>query len=61
AIRGVVLWRQNDKEKQAIAAFDRAVRVFRRRGLDVLIPQMPERLKDVNDLVRTGGEEEAVA
>ena len=57
AIGGVVLWRQNDKERQAIAAFDRAVSEFRRRGLEVLIPQMPDKLKDVNDLVRVGARE----
>lgn len=57
AISGVVLWRQNDTKKAAIAAFDRAVTAFRRRGLMVDIPEMPAGLKDVNDMLKPAAPE----
>lgn len=46
---GLRIWRQNDTERAAIAAFDRAVSALLARGLVVLVPQIPAAVKDVNE------------
>lgn len=52
AIRTVRLWRQNDTAPEAIRGFARAVDAFAARGLQVLIPPIPDGCKDVNDLLQ---------
>jgi hypothetical protein len=54
-IRTVRLWRQNDTAPAAIAAFARAVAAHQAAGRTVLIPEIPDELKDVNDLVQLDG------
>ena len=52
AVRVLRLWRQNDTEPKAVEQFDRVVRQQLERGLDVLIPPIPDGMKDVNDLLQ---------
>lgn len=49
--RRLCVWRQNDTAAAAIEAFDRAMDGLALRGLDVVLPAIPEGLKDVNDLL----------
>jgi hypothetical protein len=49
AIRAVRIWRQNDTNRSAIAAADRAVQQLLARGLQVLVPDIPDGVKDVNE------------
>lgn len=51
AVAGVRLWRQNDKKPAAIAAFETAKQVHLDAGREVLVPDVPPHLKDVNDLL----------
>lgn len=55
AARTVRLWKQNDTKARAIADFDRVVRAHLAAGREVLIPPIPEGLKDVNDLLVAHG------
>lgn len=52
AARTVRLWRQNDTSPAAIEAFNRAVAAHFAAGRQVLLPDIPLGLKDVNDLVQ---------
>lgn len=50
----VRLWRQNDDKAAAIDAFRRAAQAHLAAGREVLVPRIPESVKDVNDLLRFG-------
>ena len=52
AITTLRLWRQNDTKSAAIEQFDRVVRAHLARGLQVLIPPIPDGMNDVNDLLQ---------
>lgn len=52
AIGAVRLWRQNDTEPQAVAAFDRAAESFLRSGRRVLVPELPRDVHDANELLQ---------
>lgn len=63
AVEGVVLWRQDDKERAAVEAFQRAVLAFQRRGKQVKIADPAAGFKDVNELLQgidagSGGQDE---
>jgi hypothetical protein len=51
AARTVRLWRQNDSKPAPIAAFNRALEAHFGAGRQVLVPEIPASMKDVNDLV----------
>ncbi|CAB4166066.1 TOPRIM domain containing protein [uncultured Caudovirales phage] len=55
AAKTVRLWRQNDTNATAIGAFDRAVRAHLAAGRQVLIPDIPGDVKDVNDMLVSCG------
>ena len=55
AITAVRIWKQNDEKAAAVAAFDRAVLAHMAAGREVIIPEIPRHLKDVNDLLRAEG------
>lgn len=49
------IWRQNDTKTAAIAAFDRVVQAQLRAGMKVLIPRLPDGVKDANEWLQQGG------
>jgi hypothetical protein len=51
AVTGVRLWRQNDTKPEPIAAFNRAVDAYARRGLTVLVAEVPAPFKDANEML----------
>jgi len=53
-IERVTIVAQNDKEPEAIAALDRAVRRFLADRRRVFVAKPPAEVKDVNDLIRGG-------
>ena len=52
-IKTVRIWRQNDTKKEPIAAFARAIDAQLRAGREIIIPDIGNEVKDVNDLLRT--------
>ena len=51
-LKTVCIWRQNDTKKEAIAAFERALSAQLAAGREVIIPEIPRHVKDVNDWLR---------
>jgi hypothetical protein len=51
-LKSVRIWRQNDTHPAAISAFERALTAQIKADRDVIIPQMPKGVKDVNDWLR---------
>lgn len=55
AVRTVRFWRQRDTAPEAIRAAQAAIEGWMKQGREVLIPPMPEGVKDVNELLTRGG------
>lgn len=52
AVRTLRIWQQRDTKPAAIEGFRRAVAAQQAAGRAVLLPPLPEGIKDVNDLLR---------
>ena len=52
----IVYWQQNDPPDSPAAAAAKAVRAWQNQGKTVRLARVPAGMKDVNDVIRGGGE-----